>query len=231
MTRTSSLFRLQQVDLKLQTSQARLAEIESILADTAEINALHAKLQISEEKLNTETLATKKAEHLVATQRAKIDDTEGKLYGGLIQNPKELHDLQRELESLKRYLETLEDSLLEAMMAQEQAEETHAEARRAYEECLQSQAEEHTDLRAERATLLREIERLGEEREVAKASVLTEDLALYERLQKDLAPPVVATVEDNCCSICGMTIPASKQQAARSELLRCSQCGRLIYAG
>ncbi|NIM05125.1 MAG: hypothetical protein GTN65_05800, partial [Armatimonadetes bacterium] len=68
--------------------------------------------------------AARRAKHEVEDQRLKIQKTDEALYGGSVANPKELEDLQMESEALKRYLETLEDRYLEAMLEQDEADES-----------------------------------------------------------------------------------------------------------
>ena len=61
----------------------------------------------------------KQSEAEVEKQRIKIEQTEASLYGGHVHNPKELQDLQKDVASLKRHLETLEERQLEAMLVVE----------------------------------------------------------------------------------------------------------------
>ena len=58
----------------------------------------------------------------------RVGQAEASLYGGHVQNPKELQDLQKDVASLKRHLETLEERELEAMEAAENAEKDFAAA-------------------------------------------------------------------------------------------------------
>ena len=232
MSRASSIHRLQTIDLKLLNHHARLEEIQAILADSAEVSARRQELEKAEARLHEASIDTKRAEHTVGSQRSKIQDTDKKLYGGAIRNPKELQDLQQESESLKRYLSTLEDRLLDAMLVQEEAEEAHRSASEALELAEADQAEEHASLTDERADRLRLIEKLEGEREVAVESVPPEDLAFYTSLQRELGNQVISLVDQDCCSSCGMILSASARQQARSphEFVRCSQCGRILYA-
>ena len=60
----------------------------------------------------------------VNKQKVKIEQSEASLYSGNVTNPKELQDLQNEAAALKRYLVTLEDRQLEAMLEVETAEQS-----------------------------------------------------------------------------------------------------------
>ena len=233
MSRSSSLYRLQGVDLALDRANAALQEIHEKLEDQSEIQRLQDVLARAETELKDARTANKSDEHASATHRAKIEDTDKKLYGGMIKNPKELEDLQQESESLQRHLVTLEDRLLETMVALEEAELAHNEASQAMTDAEQDRAQLEEELGDERTRQLAEVERLEPEREACLASVNDEDLTLYEKLRDAKGGKVVSLMEDGCCSVCGMSIPPAKQQAVRgiSDLLICTQCGRVLYGG
>ena len=93
MSRAHSLYRLQEIDLALDNNHARLAEIQSILSDSEELQQAIENLAQAETTLKEIQAVLKSAEHAVESQRSKIEETEATLYSGLIKNPKELQDL------------------------------------------------------------------------------------------------------------------------------------------
>jgi hypothetical protein len=233
MSRASSLYRLQQLDIELMNSHERVEEIHQILEDDKEVVRLREVLETNETELKTAKNAHTTARHDVDTQRAKIERTEKTLYGGFVQNPKELQERQQEAESLRRYLTTLEDRLLEAMIHLDETQEERDAADEALARALENQAHLHRDLNLELESLLAKIERLDGEREAALASVVQGDQALYETLQKRLGGKAIVLVHEGGCSACGLVLAHSVQQSIRSgsDLVRCDQCGRILYAG
>jgi predicted nucleic acid-binding Zn-ribbon protein len=233
MSRVSSLYRLQEIDTSVDRAQDRLATIERILQGSQLVQTHQAALTRAESEWRAAEAISRSAEDAVQLQRDKIERTEGDLYGGAIKNPKELQDLQQEAESLKRHLSTLEDRLLEAMVAAEEAEIGRAEAQEQLNEAEATVAEEHEQLHRERTGLLADLSRLQAEREACLASVDQSDVALYTELRQGMGSVVVARVQDGSCGVCGLILPASASQAIRSEgeLVRCPQCHRLLYAG
>jgi hypothetical protein len=233
MSRASSLYRLQQLDIELMNSHERVEEIHQILEDDKEVVRLREVLETNETELKTAKNAHTTARHDVDTQRAKIERTEKTLYGGFVQNPKELQERQQEAESLRRYLTTLEDRLLEAMIHLDETQEERDAADEALARALENQAHLHKDLNLELESLLAKIERLDGEREAALASVVQGDQALYETLHKRLGGKAIVLVHEGGCSACGLVLAHSVQQSIRSgsDLVRCDQCGRILYAG
>ncbi|KPK95200.1 MAG: hypothetical protein AMJ88_00885 [Anaerolineae bacterium SM23_ 63] len=224
---------MQQLDIELMNSHERADEIQQILKDDKEVLRLRRVLENCEAELKTAQITHATARHDVDTQRAKIERTEKTLYGGFVQNPKELHERQQEAESLRRYLVTLEDRLLEAMIYLDETQQERDTADEVINRTLENRAHQQKDLKLELENLLAKIERLGAEREAALASVVQDDQALYDTLRKRLAGRAIVLVHEGGCSACGLALAHSVQQSIRSgsELIRCGQCGRILYAG
>ena len=233
MARLTNLFRLQEVDEALIDKRERLAEIDRILAENERIQQAEARLEEAQAAYITAKSETGEAEQAVANQRDKLKKTEDSLYGGGVTNPKELEDLQMESESLKRYLATLEDRLLEAMVQFDEVEGSYESAKEDLARIKAEVAANHQDLNQEREQILKEIDRLEMEREAAASNVPEADQALYEKVRGKTGRKPIAVMKDGSCGVCGMAIPGSNQQAVRGghETVRCPQCGRLLYAG
>ncbi|MFV9675837.1 MAG: zinc ribbon domain-containing protein [Anaerolineales bacterium] len=233
MSRVSSLFRLQELDLQISSSHERIAEIDVLLADDEEVTTARKDFEIKEEQLAEAKSANSKAEHEVESQRAKIENTQKALYGGSVTNPKELEDLQLESESLKRYLNTLEDRLLEEMVALEEAELKHSQASQKLTELVARKSGENELMTADRLDLLSTIERTTTEREAALSNISADDLKTYEKFRRRFDGIALALLASGNCGVCGVDLARSKEQEIRggNTLVYCDQCGRILYAG
>lgn len=233
MSRASGLYRLQKLDLERDSLNGRLDEIRSYLEDSGELEQLRAVAASREETAVTARAQAKRAHREVEDQRIKIEKTEQALYSGQVKDPRELEDFQMEAHSLKGYLETLEDRYLEAMLAQDEAEAAHVKSDNALSAMEEQRAVSNSELIQEQASIDRRLADLAPEREVALASVSAEDLEAYELLRSRNRGIAVAGLDGDGCGACGLTLSASSQQLARSggELVRCSQCGRILYGG
>ncbi len=233
MSRVSSLYRLQELDLQISRSHERIAEIDVLLADDEEVATARADCESKEEQLAEARLANSKADHEVESQRAKIENTQKALYGGSVTNPKELEDLQLESESLKRYLDTLEDRLLEEMVALEEAELKHSQSSQKLTELIARKSGENELMTADRLDLLSTIERTTTEREAALSNISAEDLKTYEKFRQRFDGVALALLISGNCGVCGVDLARSKEQEIRggNTLVYCDQCGRILYAG
>ena len=233
MGRASALYRLQQIDLTIDHASARLAAVNAELAEHEELRRAREAASQAETARHQASQAALAAEEAVAVQRRKVEETEKKLYGGSIHNPKELQELHAEAEALRRHLSTLEDDQLDQMMRLEQAEQAHEAAQARLELAEANASGRDQNLRKELEALASNLEQRNEEREAAAAGVSEEDLTLYGSLRKSVGGLAVAEMQDGTCGACGLTLAASARQEVGTGpgLIRCRQCRRILYAG
>jgi uncharacterized protein len=232
MSAALGLYRLQQVDSQMDQAQSRLRVIRQTLENDAELRAATERVAAAEEKLRNSERLLKQTEQEVEKQHLKIQQTEARLYGGLVHNPKELQDLQKDVASLKRHLETLEERELEAMVAAENAEKELQQVQAALETIQSSRGTQFRDLTLESESINKEIEKLSSERNAVMQDIASQAVGIYEQLRKQRRGVAVATINDGSCAACGTTLTQSHQQNARSttQLFYCPSCGRVLFA-
>ena len=232
MSAALGLYRLQQVDSQIDQIQARLRTIQQILDNDAALRTANERFALAESRNKDAERALKQSEAEVEKQRLKIEQTEASLYGGKVHNPKELQDLQKDVASLKRHQETLEERELEAMIAAE-AIETELKAAKEDLERVQSHLkDQNKDLTLESEKLYRNLERLNSERQAVVTDIASQSLNIYDQLRSQKRGLAIAAIADNSCEACGTTLTPSQQQNARSasQLFHCPTCGRILYA-
>jgi predicted nucleic acid-binding Zn-ribbon protein len=233
MSQSSNLFRLQQIDSPIEQARTRIRELETALSNNVTLNQALEYAKSAEQALHDAGKSLKKLEDAVQDQRVKINQAESVLYGGKVQNPKELQDLQNDVAALKRYLSVLEDRQLEAMLVFEDAEQEHKQAIIKLDETQAQIAEEQAGLRGELTQLHKTGERLEIERQVAASAVNPADLSLYDQLRQARHGVAVAKVTSQACGACGSLLTPALVQAANSssQLIRCTSCRRILYVG
>lgn len=233
MSQVLNLYRLQKIDSQKDQSTARLNEIERILQDNAPLKAAREELSTIEKTHWDAENKLKRSEDLVKNQQMKIELSESALYGGKVHNPKELQDLQNELASLKKYLVTLEDQQLDAMLVMEESETQLTGSSQHLSQVEKEVNLQNQALVAERDRLKRDLERIQAERSAVASSIPANDISTYERLRTQRRGVAVATIIEETCSACGSTLTPADRQSARSpnQISFCSTCGRILYAG
>jgi hypothetical protein len=232
MSAALGLYRLQQVDSQIDQITARLNAIQQTLENDAALRSANEHLAFAESTYRDVERALQLSESEVEKQRIKIEQTDASLYGGRVQNPKELQDLQKDIASLKRHLETLEERELEAMIAAENTEKDLQAASAELERVQANLKEQHRDLTQESETLRKNLERLNSERQAVVTDIAGQALGAYEQLRRQKRGLAITTIADNSCEACGTTLTPSQQQNARStsQLFHCPTCGRILYA-
>lgn len=233
MNQAFHLHRLQQIDHQIDLAEAGNAEIEKILSGDISIKTAQAQVEQAEQELHQAQRVLKSAEFAVKEQQMKIAHSEGSLYSGNLHNPKELQDVQKEIASLKKYLGTLEDLQLEAMMHQEECEAQDLAAREALQKAQATFLEKSAGLLGKKDQNLKTLDRLQAERSAALSLVDQESLKIYDNLRKRKSGVAVTSVSDGSCSACGTNIRPSEVQNARAAqvLVFCVSCGRILYTG
>ena len=232
MNRSHLLYRLQTIDLEIDSGKRRLEEVEAGLGESEELRQARRALQKAEDKLSHWRTTLRDLELEVRSLTAKITSTEERLYSGRITNPKELANLQDEVSYLKRRRSELEDRQIEAMV---EVEEHEAEADGKKASLAQIEAEwtqTQKQLTEERGELEERLAHLKTERVKLERSIRAEDLALYVELCSRKGGQAVALLKGGVCQACRVTLPTSQVQQARSgdSLCFCSSCQRILYA-
>lgn len=232
MSAALGLYRLQQVDSQVDQIQARLKAIRETLENDLTLRAATEACAAAESKHKESERALKQSEDEVEKQRVKIEQAEASLYGGQVHNPKELQDLQKDVASLKRYLQTLEERQLEAMVNAEATENELRAAKEKLESVKSNLSDQNRDLTQESEVLKKDYERLQSERNAVMSDITKQAINAYDQLRKQKRGIAVTTFSDSSCTSCGTTLTASLQQSARSasQLFNCPTCGRILYA-
>ncbi len=230
MSQKRLLSQLQDIDTQLDQARSRLKEIDAALNDNSAVRKATRQAEKAEERFTKARLAMRKEEQEVQAQQQKIAKNQEALYGGSVRNPKELEDLQMESEALKRYLSTLEDRQLDAMILYDDAKSAKELADIDLANVKKEVAAQFGDLSAEQTSLTADVQRLETERSATAAEVEPDLLATYDKIRKNRFGQAVAAVKDGSCAACGAVLSAALAQSARlpSKITHCDTCGRIL---
>ncbi|PWH11713.1 MAG: hypothetical protein DDG60_16820 [Anaerolineae bacterium] len=233
MSAALHLYRLQQIDTRLDQINARLTSIQNALENDSDLKAARQKQEEIAATLKECERALQEAERESTTQRIKLEQAEASLYSGKIHNPKELTDLQNDVASLKRRLSALEDRQLECMLALEEARAALEQAQKAYLSTQGQVISKNASLKTEQESLEKERETLLAQRQAVLPAVQANWLAQYDTLRQQKRGLAVTALHDDACDACGAAITRAHAQTARhaQQLVTCPSCGRILFAG
>jgi uncharacterized protein len=202
---------------------SRLEERDRALRD--EITVLEAR----EGDLKREQA---KADADVEQMRSRIGRDRTRLDAGQVSSPRELENLQSEIESLLRRQSDLEDVELDVM---ERLDAAQARLKEAGAERI-SVAADMQAATGRRDTSVAEISglsaRAAQQREAVAAEEPAELLDLYERLRVQHGGVGAAALRRGQCQGCHLTLNAGDLSVIRAappdEVVRCEECRRIL---
>ena len=232
MTQAEALFHLQEIDLQLIQAQKRLNEIATTLADNKIILEAQSQVEATQKTLTPLHTRARNLELEIQSASEKIRLTDQQLYSGKVRNPKELQEMQQEIQSLKNRTSELEDVLLETMLSVENAETTLGEKQADLQQLSSQSESDHGHLIDEQKKLHSDIKSLQQKREGALPPITPDNLKIYNTLRPRKNNQPIALLVNGSCSVCrveqDMAVISEVRKA--QKLIPCASCGRfLVY--
>ena len=230
MHASKQLFQLQVIDLERDAKHRRLKIVIASLNEPEALRSAAAALASAQAEVTRARSQRRDLELEIQTVESKIVSVEERLYSGRVKNPKELTDLQNDSAALRRHHAALDDKLLEAMIAVEDAEHTEKQAQ---EQSANLQAEWQANQKAlteECGKLEADIAALTDKRRQEMERISPEHVATYQQLRHAHAGQAVARIEEGTCTTCGVEI--SDRVLAKAGLTDalsfCGNCDRIL---
>ncbi len=229
MSLPKRLCELQQVDFELREQQGNLDRINRQLGESEALVESRSSLTLEKAHLAELERKQKDLEWETGDLENRMSQLNEKLYGGRVKNPKELFNLERELEDLKVKLNRKEDDLLEIMTEVEVAGDKVQVAAKQVEEVERRWQREQETLAQKQVEVDSQLLALSQRRGELASQISSEVLSIYEQV-KQRKGRAVARVEQGRCGGCLVTLPLTEWQRARAgELVRCGNCGRILF--
>ena len=229
MNVSRQLSQLQAIELEIESKEQALAESTSQLGERETLDRAQAKLSTAQQHLEELKKKQQSQEWEVDDLGAKIAAAKETLYSGRIKNPKELSNLQHEVDGLEARRRQLED---EALAVMEQVEEATANLATMESELKIAEDEwrnKQKKLSAEIARLKDELSQLKHERQLSLAEIDPGAVDFYYQLKKQKGRPV-ARVEQGMCCGCRLSLSTAELQRVKgNSLVQCSSCRRILF--
>lgn len=231
MSRINELVRLQETDFAIDKARGATAEAESRLGEPAELIDARTRVDQLDAELRDARSTQKDIDLEADGLRAKITPQEEKLYGGTIKNPKELSDLQADVDQMKRHLATIEDRDLEALAAVESAQAALTDAQAQLKSLEDAYTAEQAALREQINAASAELATLEPIRADQASGIDPELLAKYDHIRVVHQGRGIAKLDRNLCLGCRISLPVSAVNRARAgnTLVQCPNCERILY--
>ena len=230
----SLILELQLLDNEIMQSNTKLKslpEIEQLLHIEKRVTAANDELAVVKSEADQIALELRRGEVDVETVTDRITKDEARLSSGNA-TPKELEQLQHEVESLKKRQEALEEIELEimirndAVIARSNTLTTDLASLQTLKDEISGRLQSATD----------EINKVIADKNTARNLVAGKIekalIDLYEKIRGNAGGVGAAALVGNKCNGCNLAINAVEMERIKSlskdELLRCEECRRIL---
>jgi predicted nucleic acid-binding Zn-ribbon protein len=164
--------------------------------------------------------------------RTRMQRDQQRLDAGQVGSPRELENLQSEIESLHRRQSELEDVELEVMEKREVVQGRLDELRREREQAALTLAETEQRRDTTWAEIDAETDKTATQRAELAATLPSELLDLYEKVRSSSAGVGAAALRRGQCEGCHLQLNTTDLNRIRDadpdEVLRCEECRRIL---
>ncbi|MBX3012769.1 MAG: hypothetical protein KF832_14735 [Caldilineaceae bacterium] len=233
MANIAKLYELQKIDATSTKIRRRLGQLKQLLTESDEVKAARSQATSLEDAQREWHGKQKSAELEVQSLTSRIQESESRLMGGQVRNPKELESLQSSIEALQRQRSALETASVEALLKTEELTSQLAGAHQQFQTVQQAWSSSQTELTEEELKLKRAYLHLKKQREALTTTLEQTLLQQYEHMRERKNGIAVAAVTSGNCTACNVKVPSGVLSTLRSQpdkLLTCPTCGRILYA-
>lgn len=230
MSQGRALHQVQEIELAIIKHTREIKVINARLADDEEIRRFQAQFEAAQSALADAAKRIRGMESQIETVVTKRQAAETRLYSGKVKNPKELQDMQREVEALTRRRAELDDELLLLMMEREEADQAFQQSEAELKDMRGKREAEEQGQHKKKADLTKKAEGLMAERKRALKGIQAAALKTYSSLRTAKANRPVAVLKAKACGACGIEQNGAVIAAIHRDehLVKCRHCGRIL---
>jgi predicted nucleic acid-binding Zn-ribbon protein len=229
MNVAKQLYRLQELDLGIESGERALEEVARQLGESQVVIKAQKQLELEQKRREELKSRQRSAEWEIDDISTKLAAAEEQLFSGRVKNPKELTNLQHEVEALKDRRNRLEEKALEIIDQVEESEASVAKINSQLEKLTADWQRQQKQLSDEMERLKATLVDLRTRRQLAIGEVDPSAFEFYQDLRKGKGV-AVARVEQGICRGCRISLPTTDLQQARGgKLVQCSSCGRILF--
>jgi len=226
----ATLYEVQKIDTRIHELEREREALDSGAELGAQVEALRAQAQQAHEELRKLETELRDTELQMKSREAKKKDFEDKLYSGRVRNPKELDDMQREVQMLGEQIDKLEDKALNMMEDLEQRRSAAADqdSSRRDQEARLAQLQAH--YASENTRIADELSALESQRAGLTSAIPPELLRRYDDIRSKRGNLGIVKMTSEICPGCRIAISLDiTRQLKRGARVFCESCGRLLY--
>lgn len=230
MADVRTLYRIQELELDIIKCTKRIKAISAQMEEDEALREAEAKHDEATADYEDASKQARDMEAEIAALVEKREAAEARLYGGGVTNPKELQDMQMEVESLGRRKTVLDDELARLKGVREERGASLKDSEAALSDVRQARESDNRELLAEKEKLSAEVNDMLARRKGAITDIPADIFKIYNRMRAAKSNRPIAVMNENACTICGIeqnyTVIVAINRS--EELVHCQNCGRIL---
>ena len=229
MSTSNLLYALQKIDTALFTFRKELNEIQQALKEPVPlITKRNEKVELTT-SLSTLSTSVKDSELAIGTLQEKLNRSTERLYSGKVKNPKELGDLESEVNSLNGRKDTMELELMELMEEQELTSEILNSTQDELGKMEEDWAQKSQNLRIQQGEVALKMKELLGKRKGQAEKIDQAVLTQYQKLLQSKGGVGIVKLNGNVCTGCKIGMDGGTvRQINSGKLINCPNCGRFL---
>ncbi|MEM8858326.1 MAG: C4-type zinc ribbon domain-containing protein [Chloroflexota bacterium] len=229
MSSPRDLYALQQLDTQLFSHRADLQETQQALQEPEKLTAAKQLKGTLEDQNKDVTSNIKNLELELGSLQEKLSRSTNRLYSGEVKNPKELTDLQNEVDSLNDRKETFEIEMMELMENQEGVTGKLTKTQEVLDKLEASWSIEFQELKVKQGEIALLMKDLLAKRKDKAAAISPPLLTKYQKLLQSKQGLAIVKLSGNTCTGCKIGMDGGTVRRVNSgELVNCPNCGRYL---
>lgn len=230
MSDVLALYRVQQLELEIIGHTKRIKSIDQLIENDEALREAEAAFEVATTEFEDADRRAKDMELEIAALQDKRQASETLLYSGEVKNPKEMQDLQMELESLARRKDVLDDELKRIAGERDGCQQNLEECQSNLEATRTARAAENKDLLEEKENLTATVSEQLTKRKAAVKKIPADIFKTYNSMRAKNSNRPVSVLKDDACTVCGieqnsMVITAINRS---DDIIHCQSCGRIL---
>ena len=228
MSDVLALYRVQQLELEIINHTKRIKAINQQIEDDEALR--EAEFEAAKTEHEDAAKRARDMELEIAALMEKRQASESLLYSGEVNNPKELQDLQMELDSLTRRRDVLDDELKRIVTERDGCQQKLQESEANMEEARIARAAENQELLEEKAALTATINEQLTKRKAVVKKIPADIYKTYNSMRAKNSNRPVSVLKDDACAVCGIEQNSVVITAINrsDDIVNCQSCGRIL---
>ena len=225
----NQLHDLLELDQAIDKCRKSIKEIDDVLEDKALLFQSQQSLNKAISILRNQETQRTDLELTIESTTSKGNSVEKKMYSGTVTKPRELEDMQKELQIVRSKQSELEENLLKVLQSLEKTRPAVIKLTAHMDNIRTKRENQENRLANERVTLNESSTKLVEQKGNLSSKINPQHLTLYQSIR---VPNPLVKIEKGMCQGCRIALPTNVIKTARISVnpTQCPSCTRILYA-